>query len=494
MSAGGVGRATARAAIWAFLAAASGKIVNLAALMLLARLLAPRDFGLLAFAIVYMTYAETIGDLGSGAALVYWRDRRDDAAQVTFAINIVAGVFWFLLTLAIAPYVADFFNSPAGTPLVRVLAFGFLIKYLGNTHDALAQKDLRFRARALPEVGFAVLKGAVAIALAILGFGAWSLVWGHLAGLACGTLLRWVIVPWRPSLRLPLDLLRPMLRYGRGIVAVNAIGAVIYQIDLAVVGRVLGTTILGLYQMASKIPETTVLVLLWVVSRVLFPAFSRLHAAGEPLREPYLVATRYVAALAVPAAIGLAILARPLVLVFFGEKWIASAPILSAFALYAGVRSLDHHSGDVLKATGRAELLAGLAIVKAVLVVAAVLAGARMGAVEVAAGLAIAYAIGTLVTLITVSRIVPVPLPAIARAFAPSAGAGAAMAVALFLWRQATPALPPSLALVSGIAIGAVVYLAVLRLVDRDIFIWARETLFRRGSATPDDMLRNAAR
>lgn len=487
-----VGRSTAKAAVWAFLSAASGKVINLVGLMLLARILAPHEFGLLAFAIVYMTYAETIGDLGSGMALVYWPDRRDDAAQVTFLVNLAAGIFWCLLTLAIAPFVADFFNSPQGTPLIRALAIGFIIKYLGNTHDALAQKDLRFRARAIPEVGFAALKAIVALVLAWMGFGAWSLVWGHLAGITASTVLRWVIVPWRPTLRFPRDLFKPMLTYGRGIIAVNAVGAVMYQIDLAVVGRVLGTTVLGLYQMASKIPETTVVVLLWVVSRVLFPAFSRLHAAGEDLREPYLIATRYVAAITVPASLGLYFLAGPLMIVFFGREWAPAAPILSAFAIYGGVRSLDHHSGDVLKAIGRAQLLAVLAVVKAVLIVTAVLIGARISGAAVAWSLAIAYGIGTIVSLLTVSRTVHVPLTSIAKAFAPSAQAGLAMSIALFVWMRFADALGPLGALITGLLVGAGVYLGTLRLIDREIFQWAKESLFARGSARPDAMLRAA--
>ena len=92
----GVGRTTARAAVWAFASTGGSKLITLIALTVLARFLAPAEFGLLAFALVYITYAETIGDLGSGMALVYWPDRREEAAQVTFVINVVAGLFWRL--------------------------------------------------------------------------------------------------------------------------------------------------------------------------------------------------------------------------------------------------------------------------------------------------------------------------------------------------------------------------------------------------------------
>ena len=106
-----IGRKTARAAAWAFASTAGAKLITLGSLAVLAHLLSPAEFGLLAFAMVYITYAETIGDLGSGMALVYWPDRRDDAAQVTFITNAAAGVMWCVITVAAAPLIAHFFHA-----------------------------------------------------------------------------------------------------------------------------------------------------------------------------------------------------------------------------------------------------------------------------------------------------------------------------------------------------------------------------------------------
>ena len=476
------GRTTARAALWAFLAVAGGRVITLIGLALLARLLAPREFGLLAFAMVYITYAETIGDFGSGMALVYWPDRREDAAQVTFFVNAVAGIAWFLVTLAIAPWVADFFNAPHGTAIVRTLALSFIFKYFGNTHDALSTKDLRFRARLIPELSLAAVKAAISLVLAWFGFGVWSLVWGHLAGSAARTALLWLIVPWRPSWRLPRDLVKPMLTYGRGILIVNILSAVTHHADLAVVGRMLGTTALGLYQMASKVPEATIVVLLWVVSKVLFPTFSRMHAAGESLRTPYLTASRYVAAVTIPASVFLFVLARPILLVFLGKNCLAAAPVLSALAGYAAGRALSTQAGDVLKATGRAQLLAQLSIVKAVLIVPALIFGARFGTTGVAAGLAIATGVTTLMTLVAASRVLRIRIGPMMGAFAPSIVAGAAMALPLVFWARWSAGQPSIVQLAVGGLAGCVIYGLVLALLDRDIFRQARSHFLPRAT------------
>ena len=475
------GRTTARAAVWAFLATAGARLITMIGLALLARLLAPREFGLLAFALVYITYAETIGDLGSGMALVYWPDRRDDAAQVTFVINALAGVMWFLVTLAIAPWVADFFNAPNGAPIVRAIGLSFILKYLGNAHDALAQKDLRFRARLVPELSLAFVKAAISIVLAYLGFGAWSLVWGHLAGVGIRTLLLWIVVPWRPSFRIPWDLMKPMLGYGRGIIIVNVLAAITHHADLAVVGRLLGTTALGLYQMASKIPEMTVIVLLWVVSSVLFPAFSKMHAAGESLRTPYLTATRYISSAALPASAGLFLLARPVILVFLGPKWLEAVPILQALTVYTAMRALSTHAGDVLKATGRARLLARISIAKAILIVPALLFGARFGAAGVAWGLSIAAALGTVITLVAASHFIRVRLSSMLLASLPSVVATTVMCVPVYAWvRWSSVHTPPLVQALGGTALGAVVFAVVLALLDRDLVRNARRHFLPR--------------
>lgn len=464
-----VGAKTARAAIWAFLSTAGAKAVTLIGLTLLARLLAPKEFGLLAFAMVYITYAEAIGDLGTGTALVYWPDRRNDAAQVTFIVNVIAGIGWCIVTLIIAPYVADFFNAENGTAIIRVIAFSFILRFLGNTHDALLQKDLRFRARMIPDLSLALVKAILAIILAYFGFGAWSLIWAHLAGLGTRTVLVWFATSWRPNLTFPRDLFKPMLSYGRGIITVNVLGAVGAHADMAIVGHYLGTTQLGLYQLATKIPETTTVVLLWVLSRVLFPAFAKMHAEGGSLRQPYLISSRYIVAITMPAAIGTMVLSHQIVEVFFGKPWLPAAPVLSAFAAYTGFRCLSTNAGDILKATGRAKILARLAYMKTGLTLPALLFAAQFSTTAIATALAIVAAFNTCVTLTVASRVVDVKLRRILAAFVPGTFSAAIMGAAVFAWLQSTPEFSALSRMTGGIVIGAIVYMFALLLIDRDL-------------------------
>jgi lipopolysaccharide exporter len=470
---------TARAAVWSLLAITSTRIISLVSLIILARLLAPRDFGLLTFALVYITYIETVGDLGTGLALIYWPDRKDEAALVTFWINLVAGLFWFAVTLVLAPSIAKFFQSPEATSIVKALAWSFPLKYLGNTHDALAQKELRFRARLIPELGMAAGKATLALSLANAGFGAWSLVFGHLGGLTCWTGLQWLVTSWRPRLQFPRDLLAPMLLYGRGMIAVNVIAAVVHHADFAVVGRMLGATALGVYQMAARVPEMSVTILIWVAGKVLFPAFAAVHAAGENLRYAYLAALRYMSLLTVPAAVGLAVTAEPLVLTFFGEKWSASIPVLRALAIYAGVRALGTPAGDLMKATGRAGLLARLGILKAAILVPAVIAAATWNVATVSLAL-VAVSVITLMLNLGVAAVpLRVTVAEMVKAVQVSLAGGAVLAlVAVALGWMLDLRAPVELLIM--VAAGAAAYTVTIALLDPEALDAARRRIFSR--------------
>lgn len=467
----------ARSLLWAFAGTVGSRLLWLGALAVLARLLAPRDFGLLAFALVYITYVETVADLGTGAALIYWPGQREEAAQVTFVSNAVAGLAWCAITWLAAPWIAEIFHSPSGVPVLRALALSFPLKFLGTTHDALCQKEMRFRLRLVPEVAMAAGKALTAVGLALAGFGVWSLVWGHLAGLAAWTVTLWLVVPWRPKWTWPSHLARPMLAYGRGIAAVGLLAAIANHADLVIVGRMLGARALGLYQMAYKVPEMAVIVSVWVASKVLFPAFSRAHAEGEEVGALYVAALRWTGLLAVPASLGLALVAGPLVLTLFGERWRDAVPILQALALYTGLRALGAHAGDVLKGMGRPGLLAAIAVARAALVVPLLLLASRYGPVAVALTMAGVTALTILWNVAAVCRLARVSPRALLAALRPSLVAGTGMAAALLAWRRLAPDGEGPLALAAAVMLGAAVYLLILRLVDPGWFGEMRRSL-----------------
>lgn len=484
-------RRTANGLAWSVIATTGGRIISLASIVVLARLLAPNDFGLVTFALIFITYVEAIGDLGTGAALVRWPDQWPRVAQITFGINLAMALVWFVLTLVVAPTVAAFFGSPDGAPVLRALAFTFLLKALGNTHDALLQRELRFRARVLPELALLLVKAIVAVVLAAAGFGVWSLVWGQLVGQAISSVVLWMIVPWRPGREIPRDLVRPVFAYGRGIVSVNVLAVVVHHVDVVIVGRVFGTVILGFYQMADKLPDVAVTLAVRATSKVLFPAFSRLQAGGDALRDMYAASLRYLSLLTTPAAVALAVLAEPLVLVVFGEPWLPSVPILRALAVYAGIRALSATAGDVLKAIGRPDVLAGIAVARAVVLIPALILASAAGPAGVAVALGAVTAVSTILTFAVVCRLAAIPVRIVVDALRPSFGATVVLSVVLVVLTSLLEPWSPFGQLAVAAVAGVGSYAAALRVVSPDTWRDLVHAVARRRarSSTADALL-----
>lgn len=460
---GGLARRTARGFLWALAAALGGRLLSVAALAVVARILVPRDFGLFTFALVYITYLQTIADLGVGMALIYRDDRVRDAAQVAFVVNVVAGICWFFLTLWIAPLAADLFGSPDGVPVLRTLAVVFLIRGVGNTHDTLCRKELRFKARLVPELALAGLKAAVMTVLALAGLGVWSLVWGQIAGTVAWAVGLWIVVPWRPGWSWPRHLLGPLLDYGKAILAVNVVAAVVHHVDEVLVGRMLGMETLGFYQMGYKIPEMAVILILWQVNTVLFPALSKARAAGTDLGTGYLEAVRWVSLLVLPAGAGLVLLAEPLVFTLFGDQWGPSVPILRALALYTVFRALRSPAGDVLKAAGRPGLLAALGVAKAALLVPALAWAAGQSAVTVGLAMAAVAALTLPMDAYAAHRLTEFRPLELLRALAEGVLPSAILAAVVLAWMAAVPDAPGPLVLAGGVALGGGAYVAAVR-------------------------------
>lgn len=491
----GLGRAAVGGASWESLSFVLTKLATLVATIVLARLLAPEDFGLVALALVFITYAEVITDLGVSQALIFLPpSRRSNDAALALA------VLWGLLLAAAvtlgAPAVARFFEQPSITPMIRVLALSLLFGALGDVPDALLRKHLRFRRRVAATVTRAASRGGISIALAALGFGAWSIIWGYVASQAAWALAGWLLVDHRPNLRLwRLDrtVLRPLLGFGIPAAGTALLLAVIFNVDYLIVGERLGAEPLGFYTVAYRIPEMIILQALWVVSAVSFPLYSIARDDPALLRHGYLTGLRILSFYGIGTGIGIAVVAPMLVPAVFGAKWAPSVAPLQAIALYAVFATLAKSAMDLYKGIGRPGLAVGLSLLRLIVVVPALLLGATAAGI---AGVAWAHAAASLMIALLLQgvaiRLIGIPWRRWAGAFVPALAAGAGIALgagAVRLWLPGSDWLRLGVAVAAGAAAG----LAAVALIDRRFIGEARSLLLsplrerqaHRGGAAP---------
>jgi O-antigen/teichoic acid export membrane protein len=474
-------RSARRGVLWSTIAFAGSKVFAFLATLVLARLLVPAEFGVVAAIVIFLALLEIASSMGLGAAVIYEQEEGvTSRLQTAFTANLLLAVALTGLAVALAPLVAAFFHVPESTDLFRLASLTLLLGSLGTIPDALLLRELDFRRRSLPQVLRALVRGAVAIVLALADFGAASLVWGMLAGTLVSTGLQFALARFRPTLRLDLGELRSMASYGAGAVALEALSLVAGRSDAAIIGRVLGEGALGLYTVAFRLPELLIDNMAWNVSIVAFPALARHRTQEERgMARTTLEILRYQAVYALPVAAALAVLAPPLVIVLFGEAWAGAGPVMSAVAVLSGITALVFPLGDVFKAMGRQRTLVALNLAQLPIAIATIILLAPHGIVAVAwarvAGMLIhgAFVLMIIAGLLRIRRraVTGAAVPGLLTAAGVALGAG----VVRLLWDRAA-VLPLLAAALAGAALGLLVLRAFAPAILREL----RETLRRR--------------
>ncbi|MGH9478501.1 MAG: oligosaccharide flippase family protein, partial [Terriglobales bacterium] len=448
---------------WASSSFLLGKLLVFGSVVVLARLLAPQAFGAVALATSAVTVLEILATLGMTSALIFEDQSVYAAADLCFWITLAASLLELGGGWAAAPWLARFFHEPELTGMVRALLACVLLLALGNTHNALLRRQLAFRAKLLPDLGQAFVKGTLAVALALLGWGAWSLIWSQVLGTAVCTLLLWRITPWRPHWHFERPVAVRMAHYAKHIYLLDGSSVLLTHLDTLTIGKMLSDTLLGFYTLAYRLPEVVLLSVLAVISRVIFPAFSRLQDSRAHFRATLLDTCRFTALLTLPLAAGLGVLAGPIIYSIYGWRWGPSVAVLQVLALYGGIRCITHHFGDAYKSMGRPDVLTRTTVAWWIILPPSLILGARWGGI-------VGVAWGQVATRVAMSglhvylvwRYLKISPAALWQCFAPALEATAAMAAGLWLVLPRFAGWAPRPELLVLVPFGALLYVATL--------------------------------
>lgn len=408
---------------WAAVSLGGSRLLVFLTTLLLARLLAPADFGLVAAGLVIVTFLEIALDLGVGSSLVYEQETGiTGRVHTAFLLNVLVAVTLAGAGVLATPLITRFFHTEGQEALIRVL-FGYLvIRGAGQIQDAVLKRDLRFRERAWSELAGGAVRAGVSVALAAAGYGAWAIVWGLLVGELLATAVRWIQLGFRPRLRLDLPAARTLMRFGLAVTALRVLSTASNNADYLVVGRYLDVTALGYYLMSYRLPELVIANAYWVLSSVAFPLYARARGAGpEAFRSAVLRTLRLVTLFGFVAGVGLALLARDAVLVLLSPTWAPAITPMVLISLALGASAVEYASGDVFPAVGRPGLLVRLNVPLAVVKLAGFVLAAPYGIVAVAAvhlGFSVVYAV---IRLAVANRVVGLRFREDLAAMAPAA-------------------------------------------------------------------------
>jgi lipopolysaccharide exporter len=438
---GALGPQTGSALVWKAVEYGGVRLLTLLRTVLLARLLAPSDFGALAVAIVITDLLVIVTDFGVVQSLVQLDrpTRRHEAAAWT--VGLIRATAIATILLLAAPIVASAVGQPEATNIIRLLALRPFIDALASIRLAELTRRLRFRPLALRTLPGAVVEVIAAVALAAV-FGVEGVAMGALAGVTVATALSYRVAPWRPRLELDRDVIRPLIRFGRWFLIAGAVWAAGDALLYAIISRRLGADDLGVYFIAARIALLPAFMANAVAEMVTFSLHARLWTTNDP-RAPRVFgsAVRLVAALLVPIYGLMAALAPPLVLLVLGERWEAAIPVVRVLTIVGLCSAISIVALPMLQARGRARDAAALSFVRAAVLVALVWVLVPWGVMGAAAAVVIAELALQVGAVVSARRSLTRPFAGVGRAIIGIAGVTALAAVVALALDWAVPGL-----------------------------------------------------
>ena len=339
--------------IWVFALRFTSRGLGFVRTIILARLLAPSDFGLLGIAMLAIATLETFSQTGFQAALIQKKENVDSYLDTAWTVSAIRGIVLFLILFLFAPVVAKFFNSPQATLVIKVIAVSTLLSGFRNIGIIFFQKDLEFNKQFTYEFSAALTDVAISISLAFILRNVWALVWGGLAGHFIRFIMSYILRPYRPHVSFKKSEFKELFGFGKWVLGSSILGFLIIQGDDIFVGKMLGVTALGLYQMAYLISNLPATEITHVISQVTFPAYSKLQYNLQRLREAYLDTLQLTAFVSMPIAGGIFVLAPDFTGIFLGEKWMLMVPAIQVLVLAGLVRSIAATTGPIFYGVGR---------------------------------------------------------------------------------------------------------------------------------------------
>jgi lipopolysaccharide exporter len=372
--------------LWSAFAFFSTKGLNLLTVLILARLLTPAEFGLVALCLVVVAYCEIFARFGLSAAVISAPGDPDEAAGAAFWMALAFSTGMAALLWAGSPWIAVYFAEPLLEPLLGLLALALVVEASSVVHAGLLQRKLRFKAKVYPDVGRGLVKGGVSIALAFMGWGVWSMVIGHLAGALAFTLLLWLIEPWAPWKRLQRSAFASMFRYGGALIGAELIGGAQRALPQLLIGKLLGPGPTGLFTMAQKLPDLTVKSLGYVASGVAHPVMAQMQADPAHMKRYFRGCVRYFGIIMLPCSVVLALSAQPLTEILFDPRWADMARTMEILSIAFGFSAIGLLPGSAYKAINRTDRLFIVSLVTLPIFAGALWVGAQHGIEGVALG------------------------------------------------------------------------------------------------------------
>lgn len=377
---------TVKGIVWSSVERFSVQGIQFLVMIVMARLLTPKDYGLVGMVAIFIAVAQSLVDSGFSQALIRKQNRTETDNSTVFYFNIVVGILLYLVLFAIAPWVADFYNSPELTALMRVICLSVVFNSFVVVQRALLTVNIDFKTQAKASLTAAVVSGVIGIGMAYSGFSYWSIVAQQLVNLGLNTLLLWIFTRWRPRWIYSWNSFRELFTFGSKLMVSGLLDVVYRNMYLLVIGKVFTASSLGYYTRANQFAEFPSSNLTGIMQRVTYPVLCQIQDDDERLAQIYRRFLRLSAFLIFPLLVGLSAVAEPFVLLLLKEQWLFAATLLQIICFAMMWYPIHAINLNLLQVKGRSDLFLRLEIIKKAIAVLILCVTIPMGLIAMCVG------------------------------------------------------------------------------------------------------------
>lgn len=347
--------------------------------IILARILTPNDYGIIAMPLIFLSIAQCFIDSGFSTALVRKNELKEEDLSTAFIFSIAIGLFCYAILFISSPLIASFYDTPLLTDLLKVTALAILFNPLSSVQQAILTRELNFKKQAKISVTGALISGVVGLYMAYNGYGVWALVFQQVAGYLIRTILFWITVKWRPLFIWSHQSFKYLWGFGNKVLVQSLISNIFDNLYPLIIGKVYSSKDLGNYTRAQQFTQLPSVNITGVLFRVSLPIMSSIQNDIERLRNVFSKMIRVSAFCIFPTMLGLAAVADPLVRVILTDKWegcIILIQLMSFNLMWYPIHALNL---TILTAKGRSDLTLKLEIIKKTIFVIVLLLTVKLG-------------------------------------------------------------------------------------------------------------------
>ncbi|GET13137.1 colanic acid exporter [Ligilactobacillus agilis] len=369
---------------WKFNEQISSQLVTFIISIVLARILTPKDYGIVALINVFISLADVFVTSGFGSALIQKKDADDVDFSTIFYISEIFSIVVYMFLFFIAPYIADFYNNTDLTVIVRVLALKLPLSAFNAIQQAYVSKKMLFKKIFISTTVSSIISGIVGIIVAYLGYGIWALVVQYILNTIIISIALFVQLDWHPQLKFSWSSGKPLLSYGWKIVATSFIGTFFNQLRTLLLGKMYTPAELAFYNRGQKFPELVSQNIDGTISTVLFPAISEFNDDLSKVKSMIRRSLRISTFIIMPIMFGMAATSKPIILILLTDKWISSVPYMQYLCIAGAFGTISNTNMQAISAIGRSDVLLKLELVKKPLYLILLLIGLRISVLAVA--------------------------------------------------------------------------------------------------------------